>query len=111
MTRSGGSLAGILAVGAALVVALLAGPSAGDDSSAAPPAATRIRIGVYDPRAIPRCPEAAPAATLAAIARRADLAAITARTDFHADRVELVDVTGEVAAALRLEEGGAEEGK
>jgi len=100
MPRSGGSLGSILAVGAALVVALLGGLSSAPDPPA-PAAAARIRIGVYDARALPRHEEAAFPSLLAAIAKRADLVAITERADFESDRVELVDVTGALAAALR----------
>lgn len=106
MARRGGSLAGFLALGAALVVALLGGLSAASDLREArelrdaTERAEPVRIGVYDPRALPLRPAAELAAALAAIARQDDLDAITTRADFRADRVELVDVTGELAAAL-----------
>jgi hypothetical protein len=109
MPRSGDSLGSIVAVGAALVVALLGGLSSVPDrpdrpdplDSPAPAGTARIRIGVYDPGALPLCDEASLPSLLAAVAERADVVAITARADFETDSVELVDVTGALAAALR----------
>ena len=100
MSRSGGSLASIVAVGAALVVALLGGLTSASDRPA-PTGATRIRIGVYDPSALPRPTDASLPSVLADVARRADVVAITARADYESDRVEIVDLTGALAAALR----------
>jgi hypothetical protein len=112
MPRSGDSLGSIVAVGAALVVALLGGLSSVPNrpdrpdrpdplDSPAPAGTARIRIGVYDPGALPLCDEASLPSLLAAVAERADVVAITARADFETDSVELVDVTGALAAALR----------
>jgi hypothetical protein len=109
MSRRGGSRAGLIVVGAALVVALLGGLSTASelrdarersDVHDATERPARLRIGVYDPRALPRRPAIALAPALAAIARQEELIAITAQADFHSDRVELVDVTGALAAAL-----------
>jgi hypothetical protein len=106
MERRGSSLVGALALGAAVVVALLGGLSAAPDPPARRPTpAANVRIGVYDARALAlgrRAGEgvASIARALPAIAQRAGVVAITARTDFHADGVELVDVTGALAAAL-----------
>jgi len=105
MERRGSSLVSALALGVVVVVALLGGLSAAPDVPAKPAAfVVVVRIGVYDARALAadgRAEEvvASIARELPAIAQRAGVLAITAQADFHADGVELVDVTGALAAA------------
>lgn len=116
MDRIGGSLVGVVALCAAVVVAVLGGlSSAPERFTPRAPSSNAIRIGVYDERVLvedaqgpvaarpAEAIDAALATELPELARRAGVVAITARTAFHAEGVELVDVTEALRRALHRE--------